>query len=399
MKPRVVLVSTYYHPVVGGVEVHARQLARYLHAAGFGVEVVTKRVDPEHSKRALIDGIPVRRIGPVGPRRGSGKWLILPALMTKLFATRARYDVIVCVDYRAIAVAAVAAGRLLRKPVIAQGEVAGVLAGADAQATSGLAPESLAARVAKAPVRAVYRRADVVVCIGRDLEREAIRAGVPPERVVYLPHGVDLERFRPAEAPERAQLRRDLGWPIDRPVVLFVGRLSVEKGINDLVAAWRLLDRRDALLAIVGPDMTGHPWNAGDAARAFVRANQLSDSVRFEGETSNPAPFYRAADVFVQPSHFEALGNTALEAMASGLPVVSSGVGGLADFCLDGTTALLHRPHSPESLADALGRLLTNADLRARLAAGGRAVVATQFELNALLGRYAALIEAAAHRG
>jgi glycosyltransferase involved in cell wall biosynthesis len=355
-------------------------------------------VDREQTARGLVDGIPVRRVAPTGQRRGSGKWLMLPALAAKLIAARARYDVIVCVDYRGVGVAAIALGRLLRKPVIAQGEVAGVLAGADAGATSGLAPESLAARVIKAPVRAVYRRADAVVCIGRDLEREAVRAGVPPERVVYLPHGVDLERFRPPEPGERAQLRRDLGWPADRPIVLFVGRLSVEKGVNDLMEAWRLLDRRDALLAVVGPDMTGHPWDAGAAARAFVRAHGLSDSVRFEGGTADPAPFYRAADAFVQPSHFEALGNTALEAMASGLPVVTSGVGGLADFCVDGKTALLHRPHSPETLAEALRRLLSDDDLRARLASAGRSVVATHFELNALLRRYAALIEVVAQR-
>ena len=78
-----------------------------------------------------------------------------------------------------------------------------MLAGADAQSTSGLPPESLAARLLKAPVRAVYRRADRFVCIGRDLEREALRAGVPRERVHYLPHGVDHAAVSSAGAGER----------------------------------------------------------------------------------------------------------------------------------------------------------------------------------------------------
>jgi len=397
MKPHVLVVSTYYHPVVGGVEIHARQLVRYLHTHGFGVEVVTKRVNRGDARRVLIDGVPVRRIRPAGQRRSSGKWLMLPGLAAKLVATRARYDVIICVDYRGIGVAAVCAGALFGKPVIAQGEVAGVLAGADTQRTSGLAPESAVVRWLKAPARAIYKRADAIVCIGRDLEREAIRAGVPRERVVYLPHGVDLSRFHPPDAGEREQLRQDLGWPLDRPIVLFVGRLSIEKGVMDLVEAWQRADRRNALLVLVGPDMVGHRWDSGGPARAFVAANGLADSVRFAGATTDPAPFYRAADLFVQPSHFEALGNTALEAMASGLPVVTSGVGGLADFCVNGDTAIVHDARSPESLAAALEGALRDASLRDRVAAAGRALVADRFELNALMHRYAGLVEAVAN--
>src|SRR5206468_10245359 len=141
------------------------------------------------------------------------------------------------------------------------------------------------------------------------------------------------------------------------------------KGVADRMEAWRVADRGGAMLALVGPDMTGHAWDAGAAARAFVRANGLSDSVRFEGGTADPAPFYRAGDVFVQPSHFEALGNTALEAMASGLPIVASAIGGLCDFCVDGENALLHQPRAPQSLADAMARMLDDRSLRDRVAA------------------------------
>jgi glycosyltransferase involved in cell wall biosynthesis len=146
---------------------------------------------------------------------------------------------------------------------------------------------------------------------------------------------------------------------------------------------------------LVGPDMVGHRWDAGAPGRAYVAAHGLGDRVRFEGGTLDPAPFYRAADVFVQPSHFEALGNTALEAMASGLPVVASGVGGLGDFCVDGANALLHERRSPRSLADALARVLDDAVLRERLATAGLQTVTERFELGALLDRYARLLETA----
>ncbi len=394
MKPRVLVVTTYYHPVVGGVETHARQLVAYLTRAGFPVHIVTKRVARHLPDEAVVDGAPLHRVGPAGARRPSGKWMVLPGLFARLLALEDQFDVIVCIDYRAIGVVAIAVGRLLGRPVIVQGETAGVLASSNEGSNSGLPPESAVVRLLKAPFRAVYRHADHVVCIGRDLEREAIAAGLPRARVHYLPHGVDLERFRPPLPNERERIRSDLGWPVDRRIVLFVGRLSVEKGVMDLLDAWRLADRRDALLVLVGPDMPGHRWDAGARGRAFVAAHALGDRVRFEGPTADPAPFYRGADALVQPSHFEALGNTAIEAMASGLPVVTSGVGGLADFCVDGQNALLHEPRSPESLARAVGRLLDDAPLRARLAETARHTAADRFELCALLDRYARLIEA-----
>ena len=394
MKPRVLIVSTYYHPVIGGVESHARQLARFLHHRGFSVEVVTKRTTRDHPACDTIDDVPVNRIAPVGPRRASGKWLVVPNLWLTLRRLRSRFDTIVCVDFRGIGVAALAVGL----PVIAQAEVAGVLAGTEDPSTSGLARETAPTTWLKAPLRALYRRADAIVCIGRDLEREALRAGVGRDRVTYLPHGVDVTQFRPSQACERERLRTELGWPLSRPVVLFLGRLSREKGVMDLLEAWRMANRGDAMLAVVGPDMQGHPWDAGAPGRAFVTANGLTDSVRFEGAAADPAPFYRAADIFVQPSHFEALGNTAIEAMASGLAVVSSGVGGLGDFCDHDVNALLHVPHSPRSIADAIERLIGDAALRARLGSAARATVEERFEVNALLDRYAALIESVSQR-
>jgi glycosyltransferase involved in cell wall biosynthesis len=398
MKPRVLVLTTYYHPVLGGVETHARQLVRHLHGAGFDVEIVTKRVGRDDQADGSIDGVAVHRVGPAGQRSARGKWVALPAFLRKILALASRFDVIVCIDYRGIGVGAVMAGRLLGRPVIVQGETAGVLAGAVDGSNSGLAPESSIVRLLKAPVRAIYRRADHVVCIGRDLEREAIRAGMPRDRVHYLPHGVDLLRFRPPSPGERNRIRAELGWPADLSIVLFVGRLSLEKGAVDLLDAWRLVNRRDAMLVLVGPDMPGHPWDAGAPGRAYVAAHGLGDRVRFEGAASDTTPFYRAADIFVQPSHFEAFGLSAIEAMASGLPIVASGVGGLGDFLIDGVNGLLHEPRSSQSLAAALARMLDDAVLRERLAGAGRQTVTEQFELGGLLDRYAQLIESTVER-
>lgn len=402
--PRVLLMTTYYVPVMGGVETHARGLAAYLFQAGFPVRVVTKRVAPDHAVDEVIDGVAVHRVPPIGERSGRGKWLTVPSMLTHALTDRPASDVIVCVDYRGVGLAAVIAGRLTGRAVIVQSETAGVMASpsGDAGDHSGVPPETLLAKAIKAPVRAVYRRADHFVCIGRDLERETLDAGVPRERVHYVPHGVDVDRFRPASPAERATLRAAAGWPPDRTVVLFVGRLSEEKGLLDLLEAWRALqaDRRaDAaqpLLALVGPDMTGHPWDAGARGRAFVREHHLDTSVRFHGPSADPSALYPAADLFVQPSHFEALGLSAIEAMASGVPVIASNVGGLRDFVVDGVNGLLHPPRNPQALRAVLHRALADPALRAGLAIEGRRTAVERFDQRVLFAGYADLIVQAA---
>jgi glycosyltransferase involved in cell wall biosynthesis len=397
MTPRVLILTTYYHPVLGGVETHARQLASHLNRAGFGVQVVTKRVSRQQPAEAVVDDVRVHRVGPIGDRRGSGKWIALPSLLAKILALRTTFDVIVCVDYRGIGVAAIAGGRLLRRPVVVQAGTAGVLS--SPTEASGVPAEHLFTKLFKAPVRGVYRRANHFVCISRDIEREALDAGVPRERVHYLPHGVDLSRFRPAAAGEREAICTGIGWPTDRTIVLFVGRLSAEKGVLDLLEAWRLVDDSRAHLVLVGPDMPAHPWDSGAKARSYVAAHHLEGRVTFDGPATETPERYRAADLFVQPSHFEAFGISVIEAMASGVPVVASRVGGMLDFLVHDENALLHTSRSPQSLADSVRRALADAALRRRLASAGLRTVTEQFDERVLLDRYARFLRSAAESG
>jgi glycosyltransferase involved in cell wall biosynthesis len=143
--------------------------------------------------------------------------------------------------------------------------------------------------------------------------------------------------------------------------------------------------------------MAGHPWDVGAPARAFVAAHELHESVRFEGPAADTSLYYRAADIYAHPSHFEAFGSSAMEAMASRLPVVSSGVGGLGDFLVDGGNALLHEVKSPASIAAALSRLLDDDGLRGALAEQAQAT-AQRYDIGALLDQVARLIERAVER-
>ncbi len=392
----VLILTPYFYPIIGGVESNAERLARYLVAQGVRVQVLTKRIGrdlPDHDDR---DGIAIRRVGPGGERSSLGKWLMTPAIVRWLIRHSAEYDVVCCVDYRATGVAALLARRSTGRPVVFQAQTSGVLSGDNVDPLLrrvGIGGKGLVARAVKSPVRALYRGADAFACISRDIERETLACGVARDRVWYLPNAIDMTHFRPSEAGERERIRTSLGLPLDRVICLFVGRLSREKGVMELLEAWRLLHPADALLVVAGPDMTGHPWDAGAPGRAFVQAHGLGESVRFVGPLSDVAPMMQASDVVVQPSHFEALGLSAIEALACGVPLVASAVGGLLDFVVDGENGRLAPPENPPALAAALSPLLSDASERARLAVRARESVLQDYDELAVFGRMRALFD------
>lgn len=379
---RVALVTTYYHPVLGGAEAAARRLAAFLVRRGHDVTVITTLTDPALPREDSIDGALVRRIGSPRERASARKWTTIPGFAAELWRRRADHDVICVVDYRGVGLPGIFVGHAAGHRVAIQAQTEGVLSGAHLGSLE---------RALSWPIRRAYTSADAVACISKGIQAEAIAAGVPPDRVHYLPNTVDTERFHPADAGERDRRRAELGWPIDRPIGVFVGRLSREKGIVDLLRAWDRVPP-PATLAVVGPDMPGHAWDESARARELASAPSLAGRVVFHGATADPAPLYRAADFAIVPSHWESFGLSAAEAMASGLAVVASAVGGLKDYIADGTNGLLVPARDPAALGAAIQRVMGDAPLRARLASAARET-SLQFDERVVLERFGALLD------
>jgi D-inositol-3-phosphate glycosyltransferase len=406
---RVVILTTYFAPLIGGVESTAERLARYLLRAGHADTcVLTKRLSPERPDDERMDGLRVVRIGAYGDRSPSGKWRLIPTATRWLLAHREEYDVVACIDYRGIGLAGLLARGVTKRPVLFQAQTTGVLSAGNAdQALQrlGIEPGTVVGRAAKSLVTRLYAGADAFACIAREIERETREAGVSGERIHFLPNPVDTDRFRPATDSERRALRAVYGVDDERVVVAFAGRLSREKGLSELLDAWRMLaergwlhgpseaNRHVPLLVVAGPDMPGHAWNLGDSARAFVAQHRLDASVRFIGPLKDVAPLYRAADVAVVPSHFEALGLSALEALSCGTPVVASAVGGLLDFMQDEVNGALCPPRDAGAIAEKLGWLIRDADWRQGLARQARATVEGTYSERVVLARFVEVLK------
>ncbi len=224
------------------------------------------------------------------------------------------------------------------------------------------------------------RAADRVIAVSPHIADQVVQLGVEPDRVRVIRSGVDTERFQPRD---RRAARQRLALPVDTPVVLFVGNLEPRKQVNVLLRAMARLrnDLPNALLVVVG---TGE--SAGDADQN-AHLHQLSDelrlgdTVRFVGRLDDEQLMdaYAAADVFALPSSSEAQGIVALEAMACGLTVIASAVGGLLGTIRDGETGFLVASGESDALAAALHRALRSPVERAHVGAAARRVVEAEF--------------------
>ncbi|MBN9492731.1 glycosyltransferase [bacterium] len=210
--------------------------------------------------------------------------------------------------------------------------------------------------------RLIVQRADAIVTAS-DHERGLLERyyGADPAKLATVPCGVDLEHFRPGD---RAGARTALGLQADAPVLIWVGRLEKLKGVDILIEALAQLDDPAVTLLIVGGDE--HAEGLKAELQAQAAAAGVEPNIRFEGAVAHERLplYYHAADVCVVPSYYESFGLVAVEAMACGVPVVASRVGGLISTVTDGVTGYLIPWRCPEPFAEKLEVLLYNPELR-----------------------------------
>jgi glycosyltransferase involved in cell wall biosynthesis len=235
--------------------------------------------------------------------------------------------------------------------------------------------------------RLVARRADTVRVVSRQIAREAVAAGVAPNRIVVVPSRCDVQLFDPDRWHEAGEAMR-LSFPGDPafPVVGFLGSLNASKGVDVLIAASsRLAQRRPVRLAVAGdgplrPDLE-RAVAGGDLPIAFLGRVAPAEV---------PA-FLAAVDVLAVPSYDEGLPRAVLEAMAMRLPVVASSVGGIPEAIEDQRSGLLVPAGDDEALATALERVLDDPTLASRLGRAGRRRVVDEFDARVGWPRLAAV--------
>jgi glycosyltransferase involved in cell wall biosynthesis len=362
------MVITSYHPIVGGAERQVAQLARLMRGAGHDVHVVTRH-HAGLAREETVEGVPVHRVPCPGPKAARAAAFVIGAAAT---LRRLKPDVIHCHSLFAPAIAGRLGAALTGAPLLAK-----PMCGGEAEAIS----QKLFGR---RRIADLGRHAGRLIAVSSEIARELQGLGVPEDRIRFIPNGVDLDRFRPADAAEKAALRARLGLP-DGVLVLFAGRLSAQKRLPLLLGAWPTAAAGwpEAQLLIAGANrMPNAGEHVGDAD-AIPEAMFSAPRVTRLGHVDDMASLLRAIDVFVLPSAREGLSNALLEACASGAAVIASNVGGTEDLIVPGENGLLFEVDDEAGLARALARLCGDAEFRLRLGAAARISVAARYDIAA----------------
>jgi glycosyltransferase involved in cell wall biosynthesis len=241
-------------------------------------------------------------------------------------------------------------------------------AGADYRGARLRAFLSPAVRPEVAAVRALeslqFRRGRYhrVTCVTAKVREDLVRVhGVAPEVIDVIPPAIEVARF--GEASD-GKLRTSLGLPAGSEIVLFVGHAFERKGLGDAIAALAAT-RQAAHLVVVG----NGPREEFEREAAAVG---VADRIHFRGGTTEPEAYYASADLVVLPTRHDPWGIPIVEAMAAGVPVITTAAAGSAAAAHAAGAAVLVPPRSPRSLADAISSLLADPDRRREMGERGR---------------------------
>jgi glycosyltransferase involved in cell wall biosynthesis len=342
---------------------HRLPMARAARAAGFEVHVATRVVDGGAAIAAegfILHPVPFVR-GRLSPR----------AAVDTIRALRRVHDEVAPAIAHHVALQAVVLGSLaaLRRPA----RCVNAMTGLGFTFTSGSAKAMLLRPLMGVLVRLLLNRENCTVLVQNPDDREGMLAlGIAAERIALIPgSGVDIDALQ--------------SWPEPPgPVTMaFVGRLLADKGIHTLIDAHRLLRQRgsNVELLIAG---TPDPANPASVSERDAAAWNLEPGITWLGHVDNIAALWARAHIAVLPSRREGLPKSLLEAAACGRPMVATDVPGCREVARHGETGLLVPPDDARALADAVERLASSLEMRARFGAAARRLAVERFSADAI---------------
>jgi glycosyltransferase involved in cell wall biosynthesis len=382
-KASVLMILYQYSPADdGGAERQARQLAEELVRRGRRVGVVAPR-HPGLPAHSIEGGVEVHRIWAMSKPRVSVTFL--PNLARFLITHGRSFQIWHAHQAYYHAVVALSLAPLMRKCCVVKAAASGAYGDI--------------ARLRKSWMRRWVMnrlsRADAFISLNADLTSELSAAGVLHERISGIPNSVDCARFRPPSVEEREVARSAFKIAPDATVVMFAGRLTQDKGVDFLLDAWRSVEARSLVpgcqLLVVGDGRL--------AAEYRSRASKELRYASFLGRVPDIRTLLHAADALVHPSLSEGTSNIVLEAMATGLPVIGTRIGGVAEQILDGVTGVLVPPKDARALANAIAALVADRSSWSSMGAAARRSVEQRYSLGPMVDAYESLYDRVASGG
>ena len=373
----VTMISETFHPFVGGVAAQLQASAVALVERGLKVSIITKQIG-ESPQREEFRGLEVYRIPAHGSRAIASPKYVLGVLQQ---LRQLRPDVIHAHELLLPTTAAVLAKAMFRIPLIVTVHASGPAIGEVARlrrAQLGLPRWAL-----------LKKYVDAFVAISKVTDQDLAEAGVPAEKRIAIPIGIDMHRFAPVDDCQKRLFRQQLGLD-DVPTVIYTGRLSSEKRVQTLVELWPTLRQRRPMAQLV---------LVGSGVQRAELQQRAGEGIRFVGDQEEVAPWLQAADIFVMPSVSEGFSLSTLEAFAVGLPCIATTVGAIPEFIVHGENGWLVPPDDVTALQRALLTMLEDRALRLKFGAVARGAVVERYTIQHVAQQLAALYQKVSQEG
>ena len=368
------MVVRLFSPWIGGAERQAQKLATKLIELGVEASVVTGWWFWGTARREVIGTVPIFRnftcwgmFGVKGLRKFGG-YLYMLSLFWYLFRQRHQYDIIHVHLLSYAAFPAVLTGRWFGKKTIIKIANSGLQSDIRRMQQNDMVP-------GQRQMLPVILGADRIIAINHEIMSELRQAGVPPERIVFTPNGVELN----------GHCKTDYSLE-DKMIAVFVGRLHPNKGLDMLLPAFKhALEKR--------PELHWQLWLLGDGPfraelETLAKVLGISEQVIFYGQVTDVSIYLDQADIFVLPSRAEGLSNALLEAMMHGLPCIASDIAGNRDLIKCNQTGLLVKVDDQLDLAEAMLRLADDQTLRQTIGQAARQIIEDNYSLDIIARKY-----------
>lgn len=373
---KVLMVIEKFKPVVGGAEIQAERLASMLVQKGVEVEILTTRLRGTKSYEQ-INGIKVRRIWV--PRFGIRKldrFIKIARFFQAILNYSNNFDIVHIHLGTEPAYAGVKASNYLRKPCIVKIGNSGQSFDLDRLARKG------PFRFGRLMARYVAKNTTRFVVLNDQIQQDLYRWGVTESQIVSIPNGVPT--YPPISKENRIESRKILGLPLDRQVIVCVGKQSQKKNHTTLLDAFIKLrnDGNEAFLIFLGDGSMRY-----ELERQALKGG-VKDRIIFKGWVNNVLDYLYASDVFVLPSLVEGLSNALLEAMSVGMPCVASNAPGNRTLIKDGANGFMFETHNVTSLANVLKRLFEEKALAEQIGKNARELIQEQYSIQSVAQQY-----------
>lgn len=219
----------------------------------------------------------------------------------------------------------------------------------------------------------LLKKVDCFIAISNEIKDGLIYEGYEKERIYRIPNFVDLKLFHPIFAKKNLN-----------KTIVFSGALEKRKGVHILLEALNIIQREfsDVHLIILGDG------SEKIYLQKIAHNLNISNKITFKGWVENVVDYLHSADIFVLPSLQEGLPNSLLEAMACGIPVIASKIGGVVDVIEDGKSGILFEPGNISDLANAIRKLLKDDDLRDKIKAEAVKIIVEKFSIERVVEEY-----------